>query len=168
MSCLCMGNQESWKRETINRHSRHIKKHGLANLEQGTSCHVKTHTECVYRLCILSWANEMGNSESVSGSRVVWNAGNDYMVGCLRGNKTEVCVWTMPWFSKWLNKSSHYLSRHISHLCCGKLQWAHASWAWLKNRQQHETAVELSTEKRDVLSVPTILVSFPGQDVVGH
>lgn len=54
ISCLDMGSQKSWKRETINSCSRDMENSGFAKLEKGTSCHVKPHTECVYRICILS------------------------------------------------------------------------------------------------------------------
>lgn len=40
--------------------------------------------ECVYKLCILSQASEIGNSESVWGSHVIQNAWSDYTVDCLR------------------------------------------------------------------------------------
>lgn len=68
---LRYGQSEELEERDRNSCSRNIKNSGFANLEQGTSCHVKTHTECVYRICILSLANEMGNSESVSDSHVI-------------------------------------------------------------------------------------------------
>lgn len=38
------------ERQSTYNHSRDTKESGLANLEQGTSCHVKTHRTCLWAL----------------------------------------------------------------------------------------------------------------------